>query len=102
MATRVQEGWDQAIENFSEIDSWDRFVSWCGKYAPVIFQRAERFQRIGIRDYYFVDRLVKRAFWEYRRPYMDSLDANLGIVMAPNSQSFSFREVTEALCNDKS
>lgn len=95
---RVQEAWDRAIEDFAEIDGWDGFVGWCGKYAPRLFRRADRYQRMGLRDAYLVDRLVKAAFWEYRQQYLESFDANLGIAMAPNSQAFEFSEVARHLC----
>ncbi len=95
---KVEEAWDNAISDFSQIESWEKFSSWCGKYAPSLVERVNRYAELGIRDAYLVNRRVREAFKIFRDGY-SSFDANLGIATAANSQSFSFDAVTEALCH---
>ncbi len=97
---RVREGWDNAIEEFSGIDTWERFSSWCGQFAPSLVKRVDRYADHGIRDPYLVKQRVREAFRLFRGGY-DSFEANLGIAIAPNSQSFSFETVAEKLYHDK-
>ena len=97
---RVQEAWDNAIQDFSQIDSWEKFSSWCGKYAPSLVDRVELYGDRGIRNPFLVKRRVREAFKIFRSEY-DSFEANLGIALAANSQSFSFATVAERLCDAK-
>ncbi len=94
----VQAAWDNAIEGFSAIDTWEKFASWCGQFAPSYVKRVDRYAELGIRDLFLVKRRVREAFMVFREGYT-SFEANLGIAIAPNSQSFSFDDVTEALSN---
>ncbi len=94
----VQAAWDNAIEGFSGIDSWEKFASWCGQFAPSHVKRVDRYAELGIREFLLVKRRVREAFSVFRAGYT-SFEANLGIAIAPNSQSFSFDTVSERLCN---
>ncbi len=98
---KVQDAWSQGIKDFNEIEDMEGFVKWSGKNSPdrSLRKRARRYERIRAlrQNRVLVRSLVDAMFDSFRDELGSDHESNLGIMMAPNSQAFSFTKIVNEL-----
>ncbi len=101
---KVQDAWSQGIKDFNEIENMEDFVKWAGKNVPdrELRRRARRYERIRAlrRNRVLLRSLVDATFDSFRDELGSDHESNLGIMMAPNSQAFSFTKIVDRLLEE--
>ena len=98
---KIQDAWSQAIKDFNEIEDMEGFVKWAGKNSPDkgLRKRARRYKRNRAlrKSEVLLTNLVDEVFDSFRDELGSDHESNLGIMMAPNSQAFSFTRIVDRL-----
>ncbi len=101
----VQDAWSQAIKDFNEIEDMEGFVKWAGKNSPdrKLRKKARRYERNRAlrQNRVLLRSLVDATFDSFRDELGSDHESNLGIMMAPNSQAFSFTKIVDCLLEKK-